>query len=360
MKQQSNGEQAGISRSPNQGRLNYPSPYTSETMARTDIAIFNGVHRRGATAAGIASTLGAFALIACAPVCAADIAVPDIAISWWIWPAALFLVCFILGVLAVPAGIGGGVLFVPLVGGFFPFHLDFVRAAGLLVALTGALSAGPALLRSGLAHLRLGLPLAVVASASAIAGAMLGLTLPPSAVQTALGVTILGIVVVMVRAGRSEQPEVALADRLSVALGMHGVFVDVATGDAVAWRTHRTLPGLAVFVLIGMMAGMFGLGAGWANVPTLNLLLGAPLKISAGTSSLVLSLVDSSAVWVYLNRGAVLPIVAVPAMFGMALGARIGARLLVVLPAAKIRRMVIVLLLFAGIRSLLKGLAVWS
>ena len=32
-----------------------------------------------------------------------------------------------LGVLAVMAGVGGGVLYVPLVSGFFPFHIDFVR-----------------------------------------------------------------------------------------------------------------------------------------------------------------------------------------------------------------------------------------
>lgn len=50
--------------------------------------------------------------------------------------------CFILGIIAVMAGVGGGVLFVPLVSGFFPFHLDFVRGAGLLVALAGALAAG--------------------------------------------------------------------------------------------------------------------------------------------------------------------------------------------------------------------------
>ncbi len=61
-------------------------------------------------------------------------------------------------------GIGGGVLFVPIVGGFFPFHLDFVRGAGLLLALSGALAAGPALLRGGLAHLRLAMPLALVGS----------------------------------------------------------------------------------------------------------------------------------------------------------------------------------------------------
>ena len=47
-----------------------------------------------------------------------------------------------LGVVAVPAGIGGGTLFVPIVGSFFPFHLDFVRGAGLLVALAGGADLG--------------------------------------------------------------------------------------------------------------------------------------------------------------------------------------------------------------------------
>ena len=61
---------------------------------------------------------------------------------WWFWPTALLFFCFILGIIAVMAGVGGGVLFVPLVSGFFPFHLDFVRGAGLLVALAGAVCCG--------------------------------------------------------------------------------------------------------------------------------------------------------------------------------------------------------------------------
>ena len=60
---------------------------------------------------------------------------------WWFWPIILFFFCLILGVLAVMAGVGGGVLYVPLVSGFFPFHLDFVRGIGLMVALAGALAA---------------------------------------------------------------------------------------------------------------------------------------------------------------------------------------------------------------------------
>jgi len=281
------------------------------------------------------------------------------AMPWWFWPMALFAACFLMGIVAVPAGIGGGTLFVPIVGGFFPFHLDFVRGAGLLVALASALAAAPMLLRSGLASLRLALPLALLASASSIGGALLGLALPVAAVQTALGVTVLAIVALMAVSRKSEFPLVAAPDRLAGALALNGVFVDGATGRRIDWQVHRTPAGLLVFLGIGVLAGMFGIGAGWANVPALNLLMGAPLKVSAGTSGLVLSLVDSSAAWVYVNKGAVLPMIVVPSVVGMMLGAKIGARLLNVLKGSVIRRLVITMLLFAGLRALLKGTGVW-
>jgi uncharacterized membrane protein YfcA len=278
---------------------------------------------------------------------------------WWVWPLALFLACFVMGIVAVPAGIGGGTLFVPIVGSFFPFHLDFVRGAGLMVALASALSAGPMLLRGGLGSLRLALPLGVLASASSIGGAMLGLALPAHIVQMLLGAVVLGIVVLMFVSKKSEFPDVPRPDALGQALALNGVFVDGGSKRVVHWTVHRTLPGLLVFLGIGVLAGMFGIGAGWANVPALNLLMGAPLKVAAGTSGVVLSLVDSAAAWVYVNRGAVLPMIAVPSVVGMMLGARVGARLLTVLDAAVVRRLVIGVLLFAGLRALLKGAGVW-
>ncbi|MBU8848945.1 MAG: TSUP family transporter, partial [Desulfobacterales bacterium] len=109
---------------------------------------------------------------------------------WWYWPLILFVFCFGLGILAVMAGVGGGVLYVPLVSGFFPFHIDFVRGVGLMVALAGALAAGPGLLRRNLANLRLALPVALIASTFSIIGAMLGLylsALNPDIIQVCLG-----------------------------------------------------------------------------------------------------------------------------------------------------------------------------
>ncbi len=279
-----------------------------------------------------------------------------LASAWWLWAVVLFIVTFVMGILAVLAGVGGGVLFVPIISGFFPFHLDFVRGTGLLVALSGALAAGPGLLKANLASLRLAIPVGLIASTCAIIGATLGLALPTHVVQISLGATILGICVLMLVAKQSVIPEVRKADRLSTVLRIYGVYREYSTGQTVNWKIHRTPIGLCLFVGIGIMAGMFGLGAGWANVPVLNLVMGAPLKISVATSKFLLSITDTSAAWIYMNKGCVIPLMVVPSMVGIMLGSFVGVRILKIAKPAFIRWMVIGILAFAGIKALTKGL----
>ncbi len=278
---------------------------------------------------------------------------------WWFWPVILFFFCLVLGVLAVMAGVGGGVLYVPLVSGFFPFHIDIVRGIGLMVALAGALAAGPGLLRRNLANLRLALPVALIASSFSIAGALLGLYLSrlnPNLIQAFLGGTIVGIAFLLLFSKNTEKPVVTKQDAIGLALGLQGLYWDDGARESVSWKTHRTLLGLFMFILIGLLAGMFGLGAGWANVPVLNLLMGVPLKVSVATSKFLLSITDTSAAWIYLNRGCVIPLIAVPSIVGLMLGSILGVRILAVAKPKFIRYMVIAVLLFAGLKALDKGL----
>jgi uncharacterized membrane protein YfcA len=58
---------------------------------------------------------------------------------------------------------------------------------------------------------------------------------------------------------------------------------------------------------------------------------------------------------VYINRGAVLPMLVVPSVIGVMLGAKYGVRLLRVVPGSAVRKLVLALLLIAGVRALLKG-----
>jgi uncharacterized membrane protein YfcA len=285
-----------------------------------------------------------------------ELVVETAATAWWMWPLALLVLTFVMGILAALGGIGGGVLYVPIVSAFFPFHFDFVRGAGLLVALSGALAAGPGFLRMNLASLRLAMPLVLMASTFAIFGAAAGQILPVTMVETAMGFTILGVVFLMILAKKSTFPDVLESDKLSSALGISGVFPEATLGRTLTWKVHRTPTSLVLFMFIGFIAGMFGLGAGWANVPALNLVMGAPLKISVATSKFLLSITDTSAVWVYINSGAIIPMMVVPSIVGIMGGSFIGVRILRITKPSFVKWIVIGLLLFCGLKTITKGL----
>ena len=206
------------------------------------------------------------------------------------------------------------------------------------------------------ASLRLTLPVALIASACSVVGAVIGLALPTDIVQTCLGCTILGIAFLLLFYRNSAVPIVTKQDAVGLALGIRGSFLEPTTGEIVDWKTHHTLPALLLFIVIGIMAGMFGLGAGWANVPAFNIIMGVPLKVGVGTSKFLLSVTDTVAAWVYLNQGCVIPLMAIPSIMGLMLGSLVGVRLLAHAKPKLVRYMVIVVLFFSGVRALMKGL----
>lgn len=246
----------------------------------------------------------------------------------------------------------------PLLAGFTPIHLDFIRGAGVLVALVSAQGAGPRLLRGGLASIRLALPAGIVASVFAVAGVHLGTLLPANAMQILLGVviTIVALLMLIRPSERQATHDVTPCPRHSVERAHPG---DDGESQQV-WRSRNLGYGLACFSVTGLVSGMFGMGSGWASVPVLNLVMGAPLKVAVATSLLVLTANTSAAAWVYLHQGALLPLLVVPSVAGVLLGARLASRVLPNTRPAVIRRIVIAMMLLAGIRSLLKGSGIWA
>ena len=178
----------------------------------------------------------------------------------------------------------------------------------------------------------------------------------PNIIQVCLGVTITGIAVLLLLAKDTVSPVVSKQDAIGMALGLSGSYWEYGTRQEVSWKTHRTLPGLLLFVVIGLLAGMFGLGAGWANVPVLNLVMGVPLKVSVATSKFLLSITDTSAAWIYMNRGCVIPLIAVPSIVGLMLGSLVGVKVLTRAKPRFIRYVVIGVLFFAGLKAIDKGL----
>lgn len=107
---------------------------------------------------------------------------------------------------------------------------------------------------------------------------------------------------------------------------------------------------------VGFISGTFGLGAGWAIGPTINMIMLAPLKIATTTSAVVISIGDTAAIFPYFMYGSLLPIFAVPAVAGLMTGARFGSAVAVRVKAKYIRYTLTTILLFAGIKLIWVGL----
>jgi uncharacterized membrane protein YfcA len=281
----------------------------------------------------------------------------------WVWPVALFALSLAVGVVAPVAGVGGGVLFVPLVRAFFPFHIGFISGAGLIIALTSAVSSSPRLLRRGLANLRAVIPIALVSVSTAILGGFAHLwitrTFPRGehVITIALGAVLVVVFSVMTATSQVESPTPPAAGGLADRLKLAGVLIGSERGERIPYRLGRLGLGLTSFAVVGFIGGMFGLGSGWANGPVLNLVMLAPIKVAAASSMSLITINSAAAAWVYWANGAVLPLIVLPGVLGMAIGSRIGARLAASARPRVVRRLIMGVLLLAGGMNLFKGLA---
>lgn len=279
------------------------------------------------------------------------------------WIIILFFFTFAIGIVAPISGVGGGVLFVPLATAFFPFSVDFIRGAGLIMALTSALSSAPYLVRKGLANVRVMSPLAVVSIVASITGGVVGLWLTnvfPSGqyyITIALGGVLFFIFALMVTSKQVEFPEVKKVDFLSKKLGLTGSWYEPSIKKNVSYETTNLPLGLVCFAAVGFVAGMFGVGAGWASVPVLNLVMGAPIKASVATSMAIISVNGAAASWVYMAKGAILPVICIPSVLGISIGARIGAKLSAKAQSSFVKYLVMGIMIFAAIVDIFKGLS---
>ena len=115
--------------------------------------------------------------------------------------------------------------------------------------------------------------------------------------------------------------------------------------------------GIAAMGGVGLVSGFFGLGAGWAIVPAMNLIMGVPLKVAAACSGILIGMGDSISVWPYILAGAVIPFFAAAWLVGQVLGGIVGAQILITIRSGPIRMILIGVLLFSGLGLVAKGLA---
>ena len=274
----------------------------------------------------------------------------------------VFLICTVIGCVAIIAGTGGGVLFTTLFLGFTSIHPDIIRATGLLAALSGTRMGARRFLRKGIANIKLVILLGFGYSLFAVLGAIVGLEITQkfgsigvAFIKAALGFVVIIVGVIYLFARGANYPVVEKVDWFTEKLGLSMPYYEESRKSVVNYKLTKSYIGLILICVVGFISGTFGLGAGWAITPLLNLVMMAPLKVAVASSAVMISIGDTAAVFPYLMSNSIIPLFAVPAVLGLMLGAEIGSRLAVRIRARFIRYVLIVIMLGTGLELIYKG-----
>lgn len=280
------------------------------------------------------------------------------------WVSGLFFISLGIGFLATLCGIGGGVLFSPIAMAFTPMDSVVIRASGLIVAMFNGLVASGPLMRTGLCNLRLVLFALIAYGIGAFAGASGAIYVAKAfgpagegVIRIILSLIILGLFFYFIIGGKKlEYPEVKKEDGFTGFFKIPLPYYEASLGKLLEYKLHLGWLLWIAVMIVGMIGGFFGMGGGWALVPSMNVIMGAPLKVAAAASMTMLGVGDCIAVWPYFLAGAMIPIVVAPLLVGQVLGGVLGAYVLIGMRAIFVRFILIGVLLFTFFGLFTKGI----
>ena len=276
----------------------------------------------------------------------------------------LLIVCTVIGILAPLSGTGGAVVFTPVFMGFTSIDSYIIRTTGLVIAMSGALVAARPFLKKGIANIRLVLIGSVPYALFAVIGALLARYIKTNLgnaseayIRGSLGIIVICVGCLFIFLGkRVEYPGVKNEDTSTQRSILSLPYYEASLGKVVDYKIIKVGIGLILFCGVGLISGLFGLGAGWALVPVFNMVMLAPLKVAATCSTVMTSIGSTAAVWPYIRGGGMFPLFAVPCMIGLIGGALIGSRIMVKVKAGFIRWIIIAVMMGAGVRLVIKAI----
>jgi uncharacterized membrane protein YfcA len=272
--------------------------------------------------------------------------------------AVVFLGAVVAGAIGALAGLGGGVLIVPLLTIGLGVDIHYAVGASIVAVIATSSGAAAAYVRERITNLRVGMFLELATTAGAIAGALLAGVLHTDVLYVVFGVVLAISVLPLVTRLGEELPRGVRNDRWATRLGLASSYYDAALGRTVAYQVTRVPAGLGMMWVAGLMSGLLGIGSGTFKVLAMDTAMRLPMKVSTTTSNFMIGVTAAASAGVYFSRGDVQPLLAAPVALGVLLGAGLGSRLLVRLPNSTLRKLFVPLMLLIALEMLLRGLGV--
>ena len=282
-----------------------------------------------------------------------------------LWLLAFFLISFSIALVSVLAGIGGSIIFTPVMMAFTPVNSLVIRATGLIIAMFGGLISTGVFMKKGIGNLKMCLILVVSQGLGAFIGAQCAIIETELLGDSGEGLIriALGSILFVVAANfltadkRYDWPDIQNVDAITKWMSLEHTYYEESERRMHSYKITRILLGLAFVFFAGFIGGFFGIGAGWAVTPIQNLALGVPLKAAAANSSIIIGMVNCVAVWPYMLAGGIIPLFVLPWLSGKVAGGYLGALVFVKVNVTTIRFILIGIMIYTSFQLITDGLA---
>ena len=267
--------------------------------------------------------------------------------------ASLFGIALTAGFMGALTGTGGGVIITPALTLLFGVDLRYAIGASLVSVIATSSGAASAYVREGYTNIRIGMFLEVATTFGAVLGAFLAARVPTSVLAVIFGVVLLHSAWMSVRPPE-ESGDAASSDPIARRLGLNGSY---PTPDgAKPYHVRNAGGGFGLMFGAGAMSGLLGIGSGALKVIAMDRVMRIPFKVSTTTSNFMIGVTAAASAGVYLHRGYIDPVLAMPVMTGVLAGSLIGARILAGASVKTLRILFGILVAAIGVQMIVSGL----
>jgi uncharacterized membrane protein YfcA len=259
----------------------------------------------------------------------------------------------IAGFLGALTGLGGGIIIVPMLTLIFGIDIRLAVGASLISVIATSSGAAAAFVKEGFSNIRIGMFLEIATTIGAVCGAFLHPVFSAGLLGVIFGLVLIFSALISFRPQRNKYATMP-RDRLAEFLRADSSYP--GREGWVKYHVHRIPQGFGLMYIAGVLSGLLGIGSGAMKVLAMDRAMRIPFKVSTTTSNFMIGVTAVASAGIYLSRGYIHPGLAMPVMLGVALGALLGARVLVRAPSSKIRLVFSLAIIVMALEMIYNGL----
>lgn len=277
----------------------------------------------------------------------------------WLFAAACFA-----GFFGALLGVGGGIFIVPVMVLMFHLPMKIAVAASIVSVIATSNAGGSAYVDQRITNLRLGMFLEVFTTTGALCGSVLALYLHEWVMLLIFAVMLAYMAYTAFSTRNLDDRRIAAGDfsrvkqdRLSAFLDLRGSYYDAAAGKSVDYVVSGAPIGVSVSYLAGIASGLLGVGGGVLKVSAMNRYMNVPMKVSVGTSKLMIGVTAAVSSILFFLAGLIHFAVVGPVALGTTSGATAGTMVMNRLHSAALKWIFAVMMVYLAYGMFAKALA---